>query len=77
MVGAFLAWTMLSEMLGAGIGPGVSQDRRPLPQDQGYYQFNQNTKHEYENAVEDRRRGRRRNEQLFESFYQREMNQRK
>ena len=66
-----LAYTMLSNILGSGIGPGVSQDRRPLPYEGGAYQFNDTTRHEYENAMGDRRQKRRKDDLLFEQFYRR------
>ncbi len=67
-----LSWTLLSGILGPGIGRGVSQDFAPLPQEQ-YYQFNENTKLEYDNAIEAKRSAVRKNERLFDNFYQREM----
>lgn len=70
---SLLAWTLLSEMLGPGIGPGVSKDFKPLRQEEGEYRFEQKTQREYENAEAERTKARRKNELLFEQFYQREM----
>ncbi|HSA58827.1 MAG TPA: hypothetical protein VLJ37_04005 [bacterium] len=72
--GALLAWTMLSEILGPGIGPGVSKDFKPLRQEEGSYRFEQRTRQEYENAERERNQQPRRNDWLFEQFYRREMN---
>lgn len=65
-------------MLGPGIGPGVSQDFQPLPQEQGY-RYEQRTQQQYDNARSTSQpvQKQRKNEQLFEQFYQREMNRQK
>ena len=68
-----LAWTLLSEMLGPGIGPGVSKDFKPLRQEEeSSYRFEQRTRQEYENAEAERNKERRKNDALFERFYRRE-----
>ena len=65
-------------MLGPGIGSGVSRDFQPLKQEEGY-RYEQRTQQQYDNARSESAatQKRRKNDLLFEQFYQREMTRQK
>lgn len=64
-----ISYTLLSEILGGGVGPGVDKDYSPLKQEQPAYRFETKTQQVYDNAERERQQRKTRDRELFENFY--------